>query len=272
MGSSGGFFQDVFDVGANIATGGIYGEMKAADAQGDIAEAQAKQQQSDRGLALKFAEATPEELAQLNRAIAVNEQDITRKEKLLASADPALIEAGTQALALLRGEEAKTLAPLRNQFQKQESELRNKLAAQLGSGYETSTAGIQALDALRNSQAGQLAQAQENTLGKLLGVAQNVSSQGFGNTVSNTATLGQLFGDIQKRKLAALQVSPIDTAGSQFVGDLQRARVGARIPKKGAELIGTIIGAAGGLPGAGGATGGGGAGNVGQIPSANPFA
>jgi hypothetical protein len=271
MGSSGGFFQDVFDVGANVATGGIYGEMQAANAQGDIAEAQAKQQQSDRALALKFAEATPEELAQLNRAISLNESDIQRKEKLLASADPAIIEAGTQALALLRGEEAKTLAPLRNQFQKQESELRNKLSAQLGSGYETSTAGIQALDALRNSQAATLAQAQENTLGKLLGVAQNVSAAGMGNTISNTATLGQLFGDIQKRKIAALQGSPIDTAGSQFVGDLQRARVGAGIPKKGAELIGTVIGAASGGS-LGGAVGGGGAGNVGQIPSANPFA
>lgn len=267
---SGNFFENAFDVGANIATGGIYGEMKAADAQGDIAEAQARQQQADRGLALRFAEATPEELAQLNRAIAVNESDIQRKEKLLASADPALIEAGTQALALLRGEEAKTLAPLRNQFQKQESELRNKLAAQLGSGYETSTAGIQALNALRESQAGQLATAQENTLGRLLGVAQSVSAQGMGNAVSNTATLGQLFGDIQKRKLAALQGSPIDTAGSQFVGDLQRARVYAGIPKKGAELIGTVIGAASG-GGLGGALGGGGAGNVGQIPSANPF-
>jgi hypothetical protein len=268
MGSSGGFFQDVFDIGANIATGGIYGEYQAANAQGKIAEQQMAQQKDDRALALRFAEATPEELAQLNRSISINEADIQRKEKLLASADPALIEAGTQALALLRGEESKTLAPLRNQFQKQESELRNKLAAQLGSGYETSTAGVQALQALRDSQSMQLAQAQENTLGQLLGVAQNVSGQGFGNAISNTATLGQLFGDIQKRKLAALQGSPIDTAGSQFVGDLQRARAGVKSAKKGAEIIGTIIGSASGNP----AAGGGGGGSAGQAASPNPFA
>lgn len=269
MGGGGSFFEDAFDAGANIATGGIYGEMKAAGAQGKIANAQEKQQLEDRAYVLQNAEATPQELAQLNRAIAVNESDIQRKEKLLASADPAIIEAGTQALQLLRGEEAKTLAPLRNQFQRQESELRNKLSAQLGPGYETSTAGIQALQALRDSQAGQLAVAQENTLGKLLGVAMNTSQAGFGNTTANTATLGQLFGDIQKRKIGALQGTPMDSAGAQFVGELQQARVGAGIAKKGAELAGTIIGAAAGNPAADG--GGGGGGSTGQAASANPF-
>ena len=264
----GNLFDDVKDVGLNVATAGIYGEAKAAEAQGKIAEAQGRQQLEDRAYALQNAEATPQELAQLNRAIAINESDIQRKEKLLASADPAIIEAGKQALQLLRGEEAKTLAPLRTQFQKQESELRNKLSAQLGSGYETSTAGIQALQALRESQAGQIATAQENTLGKLLGVAQNTSQAGFGNTTATTGTLGQLFGDIQKRKIAALQGTPMDTAGSQFVGDLQRARVGAGIAKKGAEIAGTIIGAAAGNPAAGG---GGGGGSTGQTASPNLF-
>ena len=204
--------------------GAIAGE-NAARAQGDIAEAQLGQQRSDRDLALKYAEPSPEELAQLNRAIALNEGDIQRKEKLLASSDPALIEAGSQALKLLRGEEAKTLGPLKTNIAKQESALREKLTAQLGSGYENTTAGIQALQAFNEQANAALSGAQESSLARLLGVAQDTSGRyGMQSNITNASGLAGMFGNLNERKISAINKTPITNAGAQFVGDMQSAR------------------------------------------------
>lgn len=218
-------FGEIGNLAADTITGGYTSGQRAAKAQGDIAKANLEQQQGDRALALSFAEASPEELAQLNRSIALNEADITRKQKLLDSSDPALIEAGEQALKLLKGEEAKTLGPLKAQFDQQESELRSKLAAQLGPGYENTTAGIQALEAFNQQKNSVYANAQQNALGALLGVAQNTSANyGTQQNLQNSGTLAQLFGNIQGRKINALTGSPITNAGAGFVGDLMSAR------------------------------------------------
>lgn len=225
---------------------------RAAEAQGNIAEAQLAQQREDRDLALKYAEATPEELAQINRSIALNEADIQRKEKLLASSDPALIEAGSQALKLLRGEEAKTLGPLKANLAAQESKLREKLAQQLGPGWETSTAGIQALQAFNEKANAALSGAQQNMLGLLLGTAQDTSARyGAQTNISNSANLSKLFGDISSRSVNAINKTPITGSGAQFVGDLQNARASQAATGNLINIGATLYGAASGVGGAG---------------------
>lgn len=198
---------------------------RAAEAQGNAAKANLAQERSDRDLALKFAEATPEELEQLNRSIALNEADITRKQKLLDSSDPAIIEAGEQALKLLRGEEAKTLGPLKSNIAKQESALREKLAAQLGPGYENTTAGIQALSAFNEQANNALSGAQQNSLAQLLGVAQDTSSRyGMQTNIANAGGLSKMFGSISERSVSAINKTPITNAGAPFVQDAASAR------------------------------------------------
>lgn len=221
---------------------------RAASAQGDAANAQLAQQSADRRLALQYAETTPEELAQLNKAISLNEADIQRKQKLLDSSDPALIEAGGQALRLLRGEEAKTLGPLKNNIARQEQALRAKLQAQLGPGYENTTAGIQALQAFNQQANDAVSTAQQNTLGQLLGVAQNTSaSYGMQNNISNAGTLGKLFGGLNERKISAINGTPI-SQGIQFAGDVTAARgqqqIGSSIIQTGGTLAGLYAGGA----------------------------
>ena len=254
-------FGDVGNIVADITTVGLTAGMRGAKSAGDAANANLAQQREDRNLALKYAEATPEELAQINRSIAINEQDISRKEKLLASSDPALIEAGGQALKLLRGEEAKTLAPLRAQFDQQESELRSKLAAQLGSGYENSTAGIQALEAFNQQKNSVYANAQQNALGALLGVAQNTSANyGMQSNIANAGSLAGLFGNISNRQVSAIRGTPITAAGAPFVQSAANAAanqafIGNGI-KLGAALLtgGASAAVPGGAPSIGGVT------------------
>ncbi len=226
---------------AATAVSYVQGE-KVAQAQGDAAKANLAQEQSDRGLALKFAEATPQELEQLNRGIALNEADIQRKTKLLESSDPAIIEAGQQALKLLRGEEAKTLGPLKSNIAKQESALREKLLAQLGPGYENTTAGIQALNAFNEQANNALSGAQQNSLAQLLGVAQDSSARyGTQSNIQNAQGLAGMFGNISNRQVAAIRGTPITNAGAPFVQDAASARNLQQTVGNAAGLAGTLI-------------------------------
>lgn len=225
----------------------------AASAAGNIANAQRDQQMADRALALKYAEASPEELAQLQRGIALNESDIARKTKLLESADPAIIEAGQQALKLLRGEEAKTLGPVKSQIAKQEQALRSKLQAQLGPGYENTTAGIQALQAFNEQANNAISTAQQGSLAQLLGVAQDVSQGGLQNNIANTGSLASLFGQNNARKVSAINGTPISSAGLGMSGEMISARNQAQL----GQTIATTGGTLAGLLGSGGSYGGG---------------
>lgn len=212
-------------VGAGLGAGLDDAGRKEADAMQGIADAQANEQRGARDTALRFAEATPRELEQLTRAVQLNEADIERKERLLASSDPAIMEAGTQALQLLRGEEAKVIGPMRDQFAKDEQKLRAQLQQQLGPGYETSTAGIQALRAFEQKKNMAFANAQQQTLGQLLGVAQDSSARfGTQQNLQNASGIANQFGNIQERKIGALLGTPQTAAGSQFVGQLASAR------------------------------------------------
>lgn len=247
-------FGEIGNGVADITTVGYTAGQRAAKAQGKIAEAQFNQETNDRNMALRFAEPSPQELAQLERGIAVNEKEISRKQALLESADPVLIESGKQALQLLRGEEAKTIAPLRNNIAKQEQALRAKLQAQLGPGYENTTAGIQALQAFNEQANGALADAQQKSLGQLLGVAQNTSNvNNLNQNIANAGTLGQLFGKIGERQVNALASTKVGSAGSQFVGGLQSARANTNMINTGIQVAGMIAGIppTGGAPGAG---------------------
>jgi hypothetical protein len=192
------------------------------------------------------AEATPQELANMQRAIAFSEGDIARKTKLLESVDPALIEAGKQAKALMDGQEAKVLAPLRQNMMRQETKLREKLAAQLGAGYENTTAGIQALEAFNQQSNSTLANAQQQSLGQLLGVAQN-SRQMAGN-LNTELSLGQLLGGIQNRKINAISGTPVDP-GLAYAGAQARSGMFRGLIGDAAQVVGIAAPFMGGAPG-----------------------
>lgn len=237
---------------------------KQADAQEAIARAQEEEQRRTRAAALAAAEPSPQEMAQLMNSISLNEQDVKRKQKLIDSSDPALIEAGTQALKLLQGQDAATLDPIRRQREKERAKLTQKLQAQLGPGYETSTAGIQALTAFDEATNNALAGAQQQSLAQLLGVAQNTSGNyGMQNNIANSGTIASLFGNQSSRRVAAINGSPITAAGSQFVGDLSQARTMAGLVNTGINAGAAYLtgGASAAVPGGvAGAAGGGGGG------------
>lgn len=230
----------------------------AAAASAKIAQAQLDEQRTTRAAATAAATPSLQELQQLQQGITLNQTDIDRKQKLLASADPALIEAGNQALALLQGKEAANLDPLKNQRAEGRTALQAQLRQQLGSGYATSSAGIEALRKYDESTSNALQTAQQQSLNSLLGITQGTESQGsLQSNISNSAALSQARGAINTRQVAAINGTPITMAGAQFAGDLLSAQNNAANMNTLLNL-GTSLGTsaiAGGLSG-GGSSGG----------------
>ena len=193
----------------------------AADAQGRIANSQLDEQRRTRAAAVAAANPSPQEIQTLQDMIHTNTADIARKQKLLDSADPALIEAGHQALDLLQGKEATVLGPMRDEQARQRAKLEDNLRQKLGSGYDTSTAGIQALAAFDQQSQLALQGAQQNTLASLLGTTQNTEQ--FGNMNSNMQASGmasQLYGNQSTRMVNAINGTPITMAGAGDVSSL----------------------------------------------------
>ena len=173
----------IIGAGAIGAVGQFIGAQRTAQAQGRAAEAQLAEGRRTQALAMAAAEPSAEEIDRLKSAVKLNEQDIARRTALLESTDPAIIEAGRQALRLLQGQEASTLAPVKRARQETRLTLENQLRKQLGSGFETSSAGIQALARFDQETEALMAQEQDRSLGRLLGVAEKTTSEGLTNQV-----------------------------------------------------------------------------------------
>lgn len=252
-GGGGGFLSPVTDV-----LGEITGSGPGARAAGAAGRASLAQQQSDRALAMKYAEPSEMEMQQLEQAIKLNEQDVARKEKLLASADPALIEAGNQALQLMQGKQAAAVDPIRNERERGKQQLQNTLAQRLGPDYANSSAGITALSEYDRQTGMLMNQAQQQTLSQFLGVAQNTAQMGsMQSNIGNAATLSQVRGGINQRQVGAIRGTPVD-ASLAYAGDLARARGQQQLfgqvmqiggAAAGAYFGGLGAGAAGGLAG-----------------------
>lgn len=225
---------------------------RAAEAQGGMAQAQLEEQRRTRAAATSAAAPSPQEIQSLQQMITTNNADIARKQKLLDSADPALIEAGHQALDLLQGKEATVMGPMRAEQARQRAKLEDTLRAKLGAGYDTSTAGIQALATFDQQSQLALQGAQQNTLASLLGVTQGTESQGnLSQNMGIQGAITNIYGNQSNRMVSAINQTPITMAGAPFVGDLfsavnagQTARNTGNLISQAGTLAGMYIGGA----------------------------
>jgi len=232
---------------AGGAAASLAGGILGAGAAGDASQAQLEEQRRMREEAKAAAKPTAAELKALNDQNAANTRDLERREKLLASSDPALIEAGRQALGLLQGKEVKSLDPIRKRREQDREKLKQRLRDQLGPGFETSTAGAQALNQFDQATDENLFQAQSQQLGQLLGVAQNV--QGLASTRGNVDAFiqnQQAIHSIKSRQVNAITGTPITATPGKFV---QQALLGQTLSGIGGAAIqgglrGSLLGGA----------------------------
>lgn len=243
------------------AVGSVAGAVVSANSQQGIANAQAAQAAADRAAAMQYAMPTSQEIQQIGDRIqqqqryqAVQEAGLARDEKLLGSLDPALITAGQQAQKLMSGQQASILAPMKQQQTYERNQLKQKLTAQLGPGFETSSAGqaaLQNFDMNSNMQSQQAQMSAFNQVSQFLGynLGQRTAivgeeRQGFRTGSEMSAETLNLEGNIQSRQVAAVRGSAPamqSTAGSQYVGQSAAGGIISGLGESGAK-IGTAIG------------------------------
>ena len=224
------------------AVGSYLSGRSQAKSMGEMAEAERAEARRTQKMAMEAAEPSYSELSAISRlvetrsrAMQLMEKNIANEERLLAAVDPALREAGQQAYELLRGKEAPVLDPIRKQRERSRTNLENTLASQLGSGWATSSAGMQALNDFDMQTDSLMSTAQQQTIGTLLGVSASVRPDVMGKTATMAQTIGGLTEaeiaaeqNIAQRKVSAItQTAPamIKTAGAQYAGDVYKKQM-----------------------------------------------
>ena len=236
---------------------------KIAQQQADLARQVIEMQRKDRETAVGYAAPSIEEMAQISKQLemsmaSLNSQlaSIAKDEELLHAVDPALKEAGVQAYQLLKGQEAAALSPIRTERERQKQILRSSLRAQLGSGFETSSAGIEALNRFDQETAGVLQQAQDQTLQSFLGLAANIRpdvSGKIGRAYAGASQIGAVgltgLQNVAGRKVSAFNQVPISyqnlvtTAGAGEIGNLVNAQTVGQLFGNIGQIGGAVAGA-----------------------------
>jgi len=197
----------------------------AADAAGLASMAQLRQARESRDAIMgesargerdimSLAQATPAELQAQEQALAMGGKQLAADERLLASIDPALMEASQKALSMLRegyqspqsGRVPAAYAPFEAQRQAERQKLVNSLQSQYGPGAETSSIGSKALREFDLAGATQSAQ---------FGMQQDQQNYGrFQDAFQGASNLANLLGgQRQGIDLQARGFNQIGTAG-----------------------------------------------------------
>lgn len=216
---------------------GTVGNIVQADALGSAAAKQSQTAIAQQQKALDLAKATPQEIANLEQLISANTKDLERRQQLIDSADPALLEIGKQTLGMLRGDaDVLGSSALNKNRAKQRTALENQLRQQLGPGYANTSAGIQALAEFDSASADLTESNRLNVINSYLPTLANISSSGIQNNVANAGTIGNLAGNIQNRQVGAATGTAgnvINTSGADYVRQYQYGDV---ISKHGAAM------------------------------------
>lgn len=212
-------------VGGPILGGEVMSFMGGQDqakAQGQAAQAQLSAAQQQRQVAVGAAMPSVDELTAIHAQNQQLVQANARQEALLNTADPALMEAGRQALQLLNGKQAPVLAPMQAEQDRQRQLLINQLGSQLGPGAIGSTAGSEALNRFNQSSQLSMAQAQQGALGQLLQTTAQTRPNPYTGAeiqAQQNQNLIQNLGNLQNRQVSAINATPITPyAGAPFVG------------------------------------------------------
>lgn len=241
----------------------IAGAAIGAGAKQGIANSQQAQAVADRAQAMQVAAPTAQEiqgisdrLQQQQRYQAVQEAGLARDQKVLSSLDPSLIEAGQQAQKLMSGQQASILAPMKKQQDFERNQLKQKLAAQLGSGFETSSVGqsaLQSFDMQANMQTQQAQMGAFNQVSQYLNYGiqshnaiQNQGRMGFETGSNMSAQTLRAMGDIQDRQSRAVTGTSKalqESAGGQFAGQAAAGEAVSGLGSHISQLGGIVSGA-----------------------------
>lgn len=227
----------------------LSGSMQQGNASQAAAEEQLKSQQQQQAYLQslfpnmnQIAAPTAGEISNLDTQLAnaqqmygMQFQQLTSDMQLAAKMNPALAGAAQQAAQLLSGQDAPVLGPLKTQIASQRAQLQQSLQSQFGSGYASSSAGMQALNQFDQQSQMTLAQAQQSYTGQLLGITvagrPNVGAEAAqaGQTMSGmSSAYAGMSNQLQQRQLqpyGMLMQGTIASNPTQYQGADQVAAI-----------------------------------------------
>lgn len=243
-------------------------------------DAQIQQRAQSITQAQDAARISPAEISAINsvlstrgQALSASMDAIGKMQAQLDAVDPQVKAAGSNLYDLLSGKSAAILAPLQKQLDLQRQNLVSNLAGQMGPGFMTSSAGIEALTKFDTNSSATLANAQlsavqqaTSTYAQVAGLQQQgqnaIASQtgeAFGRALTADADVLQAQQLVQNRytnaTLGAMEANPIDygapvraqgtvvnTAGGQFAGTAAFGQMLSNIGGAGLGTAGNIAG------------------------------
>ena len=214
---------------AGAAAGAQLGEARYVREEGRrIAE-------SNMAEAMKFAEATPQEMMILDQSYQTADRALQREERLIAAIDPSIMEASKQALGILRGETARTNEPMMAMRKTQREKIVQQLREQYGPGAELSSLGQKSLQKFDLESDAMFAENQQSTLSQLFGIGTADVGGRLQRGVAGLQQVGQGYGALQERKLNTRMNMGNALLGA-FTGTSQAVIQGAGAPYVGAAI------------------------------------
>jgi hypothetical protein len=242
--------------------GSIFGANKAAGAAQDAATAsksaadayQARVFQQRREALDAYNSYSPAQASAIEKGLATQERNVQRQETLVNSIDPALVEAGKQMHSLLMGQAAPVLNNLKDQRQTQRQNLLDTIRQQYGPGYETSSAGLNAMQKFDAETANILNGAQQSYLQQVSGIALSGSSLGatLGAEAQRFQSIADAYGKIGLNKADIMTganggmneaaQAQINTAGAGSVGAAMQGKMWGNIGQGLTQIGGLVAG------------------------------
>ena len=206
------------------------------------------------GAAQRAFAPSAEEIAFQRQAFAAEGRDIGRREAEIVQLSRALEQAGMNLGDLLKGKESASLSPFRGEIERQRNLLRQQLAQRLGPGFETSTAGSQALNEFERQASAGLIGAQQQDI-----ALQSSIAQGNRPGITSQGALGLMGQSLNERTNAA------DIAALGQSGNITRAQTIGSLGQSA-----TSFGTLGAIFGGGGAAAASGANSSRNLTFTNP--
>ena len=203
-------------IGGAVIGGGLssIGQQQAGDAASQAANAQMAQASRNQSQALGYlngstgmsqatnlAQATPQELNVLSQSYQAASQNVGQQQQLMASIDPALMQASQQALSIMQGGTAALNSPMMAQRNQQRAQLQNSLNAQYGPGSQIAQQQLNNFDTQTDSMFQQNQLGALSTYGNYQNQGMQASQGAMGSALGGLMGVGQGYSAIQNRML-----------------------------------------------------------------------
>jgi hypothetical protein len=240
------------DAAGNAGKAGLSAAQQQVQMSREALAAQVKARSEGIAQAQKAAGISPGEIDAISKifadkesALSANLASINKQQSFLDAMDPQVKAAGSNLYNLLTGKSAEILKPIQTQLNFQRQGMMDQLASQMGPGFMTSSAGIEAMTKFDAQASLALNSAQMNaisTVGQQYGQLSGLQQQGQNAITGQTLSAYQQAQEANRSALAGYET----VAGRETQATLGAMQANPLNPFGVPAAQGSVVGTAGG--------------------------